>query len=128
MLISLAYLSYNAFESELEEIQLIQSLKSFSATSKLLAFSFAVVGCADDSASDVTPDVAKPTIVFSDLNWTSAQVQNRIAQFIVENGYEYETDAILGGTLPNFQGLLKGDIHVDMEVWLPNQKETFQEK
>ena len=92
----------------------------------LLAVSFAVIGCADDGASEATPDVAKPTIVFSDLNWTSAQVQNRIAQFIVENGYEYATDAILGGTLPNFQGLLKGDIHVDMEVWLPNQKETWE--
>ena len=31
----------------------------------------------------------KETIVFSDLNWTSAQVQNRIAQYIVEHGYGY---------------------------------------
>ena len=63
----------------------------------------------------------KETIVFSDLNWTSAQVQNRIAQFIVENGYGFPTDVILGATLPNFQGLQKGDIHVTMEIWLPNQ-------
>ncbi len=63
----------------------------------------------------------KETIVFSDLNWTSAQVQNRIAQHILENGYGYPTDVILGATLPNFQGLQKGDIHVTMEIWLPNQ-------
>ncbi len=63
----------------------------------------------------------KETIVFSDLNWTSAQVQNRIAQYIVENGYGYPTDVVLGATLPNFQGLQKGDIHVAMEIWLPNQ-------
>ena len=66
-------------------------------------------------------EVPKETIIFSDLNWTSAQVQNRIAQYIVENGYGYPTDTILGGTLPNFQGLLAGDIHVTLEVWLPNQ-------
>ena len=63
----------------------------------------------------------KDTIVFSDLNWTSAQVQNRVAQYIVEHGYGYPTDTIFGGTLPNFQGLLAGDIHVTLEIWLPNQ-------
>ena len=90
----------------------------------LLVVTLGVVACRGDG--DGAKDAAKPTIVFSDLNWTSAQVQNRIAQFIVENGYGYKTDAILGGTLPNFQGLLKGDIHVDMEVWLPNQNETWE--
>ena len=63
----------------------------------------------------------KETIVFSDLNWTSAQVQNRVAQYIVEHGYGYPTDVIFGATLPNFQGLQKGDIHVTLEIWLPNQ-------
>ena len=98
----------------------------------LFALSVFAASCGDDdddAAAEPTaaaePAVAKPTIVFSDLNWTSAQVQNRIAQFIVEHGYGYETDAILGGTLPNFQGLLNGDIHVNMEVWLPNQVEQW---
>ena len=63
----------------------------------------------------------KDTIVFSDLNWTSAQVQNRIAQYIVEHGYGYPTDLVFGGTLPLFQGLKAGDTHVTMEIWLPNQ-------
>ena len=63
----------------------------------------------------------KETIVFSDLNWTSAQVQNRIAQYILENGYGYPTDVVFGSTLPNFQGFQRGDIHVTMEIWLPNQ-------
>ena len=63
----------------------------------------------------------KGTIVFSDLNWTSAQVQNRIAQYILENGYGYPTDVVFGATLPNFQGFQRGDIHVTMEIWLPNQ-------
>ena len=66
-------------------------------------------------------DDEKETIVFSDLNWTSAQVQNRIAQFIVEHGYGYPTDVVFGSTLPNFQGFQKGDIHVTLEIWLPNQ-------
>ena len=67
------------------------------------------------------PEGPKDTIVFSDLNWTSAQVQNRIAQYIVEHGYGYPTDLVFGGTLPLFEGLKKGDTHVTMEIWLPNQ-------
>ncbi len=73
----------------------------------------------DDRA--MMEETPRKTIVFSDLNWTSAQVQNRVAQYIVEHGYGYPTDVIFGGTLPNFQGLQKGDIHVTLEIWLPNQ-------
>ena len=77
---------------------------------------------------EVTPVPAeKDTIVFSDLNWTSAQVQNRIAQYIVEKGYGYPTDLVFGGTLPLFQGLKAGDTHVTMEIWLPNQSIGWEE-
>ena len=73
------------------------------------------------------PEGPKETIVFSDLNWTSAQVQNRIAQYIVEHGYGYPTDLVFGGTLPLFQGLRGGDTHVTMEIWLPNQADAWAE-
>lgn len=87
----------------------------------------AVVSLAAAACGDGDGDGDKPTIVFSDLTWDSALVQNRIAQFIVENGYGYETDVIAGDTVPNFEGLLKGDIHVDMEVWLPNQQAAWDD-
>ena len=73
------------------------------------------------------PEGPKDTIVFSDLNWTSAQVQNRVAQYIVEYGYGYPTDLVFGGTLPLFEGLRKGDTHVTMEIWLPNQEIGWNE-
>ena len=73
------------------------------------------------------PEGPKETIIFSDLNWTSAQVQNRIAQYIVEHGYGYPTDLVFGGTLPLFQGLRGGDTHVTMEIWLPNQADAWAE-
>ena len=43
----------------------------------------------------------KEPIIFSDLNWTSAQVQNRIAQYIVEEGYGYPTDVVFGPRCPS---------------------------
>ncbi len=66
-------------------------------------------------------------IVFSDLNWTSAQVQNRVAQYLVEFGYGFKTDVVFGATLPLFQGLRRGDTDVTMEIWLPNQEEAWAE-
>jgi len=73
------------------------------------------------------PAATIDTIIFSDLNWTSAQIQNRIAQYIVEKGYGYSTDVVFGSTLPLFQGLRKGDTHVTLEIWLPNQDEAWYE-
>ena len=65
------------------------------------------------------------TITFGDLNWDSAQLQNRIAQYIVEKGYGYSTDTKFGSTLPLFQGLRNGDTDIAMEIWLPNQNDTW---
>ncbi len=70
-------------------------------------------------------DRAAQTVIFSDLNWPSAQIQNRIAQYIVEKGYGYGTDVKFGSTLPLFQGLIRGDTHVTMEIWLPNQNDPW---
>ena len=69
----------------------------------------------------------KPMLVFSDLDWPSAQLQNAIARRILEDGYGYETDAIFGGTVPMLEALRRGDTNITMEIWLPNQQEAFDE-
>ena len=73
------------------------------------------------------PEGPKETVIFGDLNWSSALLQNRIAQYIVEHGYGYPTDVKFGATLPLFQGLQNGDTHVAMEIWLPNQNAAWNE-
>ena len=75
----------------------------------------------------MAPEGPKQTIIFGDLNWGSALLQNRIAQYIVEKGYGYPTDVKFGATLPLFQGLKNGDTDVTMEIWLPNQDEAWNE-
>ena len=72
------------------------------------------------------PPGPKETIIFGDLNWPSALLQNRIAQYIVEFGYGYPTDVKFGATLPLFEGLKNGDTNVTMEIWLPNQDEAWE--
>jgi glycine betaine/proline transport system substrate-binding protein len=66
-------------------------------------------------------------IIFSDLNWNSAQVQNRIVMFIVENGYGYPVSTVAGDAVSLQAGLQNGDTHVTMEVWLPNQQAWWDE-
>jgi len=82
-------------------------------------------------AVEATPnppaDEEKPTIVFSDLRWQSARLQNRIAMFIVEHGFGYRVDQISGETLVLWDNLLDGDSLVTMEVWLPNQQEAWDQ-
>ena len=85
----------------------------------LLAVATTMVACG--SSEEET------TIIFSDLNWTSAQFQDRVAQYIVEEGYGYPTDVVFGATVPLFQGLRRGDTNVTMEIWLPNQDEPWME-
>ena len=72
-------------------------------------------------------EAPKEEIIFGDLNWPSALLQNRIAQYLVEKGYGYPTDVKFGATLPLFQGIRRGDTHVAMEIWLPNQNETWND-
>jgi glycine betaine/proline transport system substrate-binding protein len=77
-----------------------------------------VLGCAPEE---------KDTVVFGDLSWDSAQVCNRIAAVILEHGYGYEAEYIPGDTITILQGLRAGDVDVNMEVWVENQQEPYQE-
>ena len=70
-------------------------------------------------------DSEKPTLIFSDLDWNSAQIQNWIARAIAEKGYGYETDSVFGGTIPMMEALAAGDTNITMEIWLPNQQEAW---
>ena len=71
-------------------------------------------------------DSRKEPIIFSNLNWTSAEVQNQIVSYIVNNGYGYPVDLIDGDTVSLWQGLLNGDTHVTMEIW-PAQQQWIDE-
>ena len=75
----------------------------------------------------VPPPTSGDAIAFSDLDWTSARVQTRIAQYIVEHGYGYATSAVSGGTDRLFQSLREGDIQVSMEIWLPLQESGWNQ-
>ena len=74
-----------------------------------------------------TSDPGEPlTLVFGNPNWTSIQLQTEIARHIVEHGYGYATEKVPGDIISLLQGLRSGDIHLLMEVWLPNWIEQWE--
>ncbi len=80
------------------------------------------VAVEDAQACDLDRD-----IVFGDLDWSSAQFHNRVAQFILEEGYGCSTDVIPGSTLPIYNGMARGDVDITMEIWVPNVQEWWDE-
>ena len=80
--------------------------------------------CQAEVFSSATP---KEKIVFGDLSWDSALIQNRVAQYVTEFGYGYPTGTIPGETIPLFEALRRGETHVAMEVWIPNQNAAWDE-
>ena len=82
---------------------------------------------APSQATPLPQSTSGDVIVFSDPDWTSAKVQTRIAQYIVEHGYGYATSAMAGGTDSLFQSLREGGIQVSMEIWLPLQQTEWSQ-
>lgn len=64
---------------------------------------------------------SRDPIVFSDLNWLSAEVQTRVVAYIVEHGYGYPTELIAGDTVSLWAGLTNNDTHVTLEIWPAQQ-------
>ncbi|QEN08098.1 ABC transporter substrate-binding protein [Oceanispirochaeta crateris] len=86
----------------------------------LLMFSFSLT-------AEGQKDNDTTTIVFGDVSWDSVQVHNRIVAFIIENGYTgYKADFIPGDTMPVINGVIRGDIDVDMESWHNNVYEIYE--
>lgn len=72
-------------------------------------------------------DEGVETLVFGDLSWNSVQVHNRIAAFIIENGIGgYKVDYTAADTLVTINGVVQGDIDVDMESWHSNFTEVYE--
>lgn len=96
----------------------------------ITAFVLVLLAACGNSNSDGNDDGKSKEIdkiIFADAGWDSIRVHNSIAQFILENGYGYDTDVIAGSTATTFEGLRKGDINAYIEVWTDNIKEVYEE-
>ena len=65
-------------------------------------------------------------VVLAGLDWDSNSFQNGIASFILEHGYGCEIDVIPGSTIPLLNGMIRGDIDITMEMWIPNVRDAWE--
>lgn len=65
--------------------------------------------------------------VFVDFSWSSVQMHNRIAGFILEHGYGYSPEYIFAESVPGLTGLQQGDIDIAMEMWIDNLLEWYDD-
>ncbi|MEM0908570.1 MAG: ABC transporter substrate-binding protein [Pseudomonadota bacterium] len=80
---------------------------------------------ASPSAATTACDGLDRPVVFAGLDWDSAAFNNAVAMFMIEHGYGCETDSIPGSTIPLFNGLIRGDVDIYMEAWIPNIKDAW---
>lgn len=82
-----------------------------------------------------TPNAAKAqetcdgldrAVVLAGLDWDSNSFNNGVAKYILENGYGCEVEAIPGSTIPLLNGMIRGDIDITMEMWIPNVREAWE--
>lgn len=59
-------------------------------------------------------------IVFAGLDWDSNAFHTAVAQRILRDGMRCQVDLVPGSTIPLFNGMARGDMHVMMEVWSNN--------
>ena len=66
--------------------------------------------------------VATPkSIVFTNNQWDSQMFHNEVAKFVVENGFDgYRVEFSTGSSMLNWQGMINGDVDLDIESWTDN--------
>ena len=79
-------------------------------------------------ASAATPaakcELPRP-VMFAGLDYDSAQFHNAVAKFIIKHGYGCAVDALPGAVIPLLNGLSRGDVDIDMEVWKDQVTEAW---
>ncbi len=81
----------------------------------------------------VTSAIAQPcsglgrSIIFTSLDWPSAQLNNAIARYVFEVGFGCQTTEVSGSAIPLIQQLSIGTIDISMEVWVENAPKVYFE-
>lgn len=64
-------------------------------------------------------------ITFADYGWDLVRFHDRVAGFIIENGYEKKVEQLFVEHIAGLVGLEKGDIDIYMDLWPNNCKEWW---
>ncbi len=100
-------------------------MKKILLAASLMAAPAALATSGAALAQDNCDGLDRP-VVFAGLDWDSNSFNNGIASYILEHGYGCDTESIPGSTIPLLNGMIRGDIDITMEMWIPNVKEAWE--
>ncbi|HKL11552.1 MAG TPA: glycine betaine ABC transporter substrate-binding protein, partial [Clostridia bacterium] len=85
----------------------------------VMALSLAACGGATETENETenAEEAYEGPIRMADCGWDSNKFHNSVAGYIIENGFEMETEVIPGSTAAIFLGMKEGDVDVLIETW-----------
>jgi glycine betaine/proline transport system permease protein/glycine betaine/proline transport system substrate-binding protein len=84
-------------------------------------FSISLITVLFGTAVPLSAAESPKTIVFTNNQWDSQMFHNEVAKFIVENAFDgYTVNLSTGSSTLNWQGLINGDVDLDIESWTDN--------
>ena len=96
-----------------------------------------VAGCSSDPtatpqptntpAPTATTAAPKEAIKLYSTNWTSIELNTRIPAYILQNGYQYPIEYVIGTTGTMKVAFPIGEMHVNMEIWRQNIYDWYEE-
>ena len=69
----------------------------------------------------------KEAIKLYSTNWTSIELNTRIPAYILQNGYQYPIEYVIGTTGTMKVAFPIGEMHVNMEIWRQNIYDWYEE-
>ena len=81
----------------------------------------------EDEAAALDCNGIDRELVFAGLDWASASLHNHIAGQILQAGFGCEYTDIPGSTIPMVQGLVRGDVDINMEIWFNTAPDLYHE-
>ncbi len=92
------------------------------AAALLFSVSLVPAGAQDGPACEVDRPV-----VFAGLDYDSAQFHNAVAKFLLQHGFGCAVDELPGSVIPLINGMARGDVDINMEIWKDNATEAWDQ-
>lgn len=80
----------------------------------IAAMLLSLTGCKAEEAAE------KTHLIFADVGWDSAKLNNALAGIVAENIFDYTWEQLPGSTPIMHEALMKGEVDINLEVWTDN--------
>jgi len=103
------------------------SKKSTVILSVVLALGLLLSACTPANGADPNGQPTKETVTISDSAFQTLWINNEIAKFAIETGYEYPVNIVDMNTAVMWQSIMNGQVDLHMELWRMNTLDLYNQ-